>query len=280
MKITKQEVEEELNHRKQILSALVRRRRPLELQEAQKGLNTPPEVSTEISSLAEQIRKQEEEIARLQTLAAEGQLSIVEVEFRVMVAKTWNTPNGRPSLAGANELELARLKMGLLLEKAEQIGHEVRAGLAEEVFSNLDADLLKRLPGYYKPPVVSVESDISVKSGISVKRDRRDISMGRDISMAGDVVGRDKIEIHTNYEDPYDASLRIIGRAIRLDVSTALRLFLIILPSDFLLNVDWFGNQLLNANRVWNYQTDKESFEHFLKELSDALVEREAANAQ
>ncbi len=151
MNLSKQEIEEELVHKRHIVSALVRRRRPLELQAAQKGLSTPPEVLTEISALNDQIHTQGEEIAQLETLAAEGQLSLAEAEYGVMVAKAWDTPRGKPTLAGNAELELSRLRMRLVSESAQQIEHDVRVGLAEEAFSSLDAHFLELLPTKPEP---------------------------------------------------------------------------------------------------------------------------------
>lgn len=254
MILSKQEIEEELAHKKQILNARIKRRRPLELQEAQRGLNTPPDVLTEISSLTEQILKLEEEIARLEILAVEGQISLIEAEYKVMTAKTWDTPRGMPSIVGEAELELARLKMGLVLEKAKQIEKEVRVGLAEEAFSSLDPNFVRIF---------------------------KTLLYQRDFSYVGP--GDFPDEVTVNDLDSFIDSLRIIGRAIRLDISTALRLFIEILGDfSYLYRSYWhsygfgFRDKLLSANRVWNYQNDKETFEQFLEGFGKALDKPES----
>ncbi len=78
-------------------------------------------------------------------------------------------------------------------------------------------------------------------------------------------------------KNPYEASLKLIGRAIRLDNPTALNLFLTILPSPLRLDLDKFGKQLIQINRVWNYQDDRDVFEWFLTNLAGSLDEREAS---
>ncbi|MEM8533283.1 MAG: hypothetical protein AAGF95_20760, partial [Chloroflexota bacterium] len=138
MRQTKQEIEKQLQHKRELITILSARQRPLELQAAQKGINTPPEILTEISTLTDQIRAQEEEIARLESLAAEGQISLAEAEFRVMLAKTWDTLSGRPTIVGDTRLELTRLQLGLTSERATELEYEVRTALAEEIFYKID----------------------------------------------------------------------------------------------------------------------------------------------
>src|ERR1700722_12373692 len=108
MKRDKKEIENELEHKAQIIRALRSRLRPLEIQAAHKGISSPPEIMTEIAILTDQIRIQEDEIAKLESLAAEGQLSLAEAEFRVTLAEVWDTPTGRPTAVGAARLELLR----------------------------------------------------------------------------------------------------------------------------------------------------------------------------
>lgn len=261
MRLSKQEIEEQLVHKRAIVRALITRQRPLELQAAQKGINTPAEVMTEISALTEQIRAQEEEMTRLETIAAESHLSLIEAEYRVMLAKAWDTARGRPTLASLAELELARLRMGLLPEKAEQIEYEVRTALVEETFSNLDIEFLDVLPKIQEPEAV-----ITFGAG----------NQFGDVSI-GDIVAGNIIRITTNtgeFDSPYTISLRVTGKAIRLDKQNALRLFLIILPGGFRLDIETFGRQLIAANRVWNYQEDRDVFEWFLVNLTQSLTQR------
>lgn len=275
MGFSRQEIAEEMEHKRQILHALIRRRRPLELQVAQRGLSTPPEIFTEISTLSEQIRIQEDEMARLETLAAEGQISIVEAEYKVMVAKAWDTQRGKPTLTGAAELELLRLRMGLFPEKAYQIENEIRVGLAEEAFSSLDTDFFERLPIKPEPKRIEAQKVYEPAS--------EDNNSGRD-QFGAIIQGQIHIQhfnissigFRSGSDDQFEVSLRIIGRAIRLDHETALRLFLVVLPPAYRLDIEEFGKQLIRANRVWNYQADREVFDCFLNNLACELESQEA----
>lgn len=134
----RQMISDELNHKRDLVNALIRRRRPLELQAAHRGLSAPPEVLTEISSLTDQIRAYEEEINRLETLAAQGTAPVHEVEFSVLLAEAWDTLRGSPSITGVIRLELARLKLGILPERALAIEQEIRVALSQEAFNNID----------------------------------------------------------------------------------------------------------------------------------------------
>ncbi len=111
MKLTKQEIEEELTHRQALIHTYRSRLRSLEIQAAQRGLNAPPEITSEIDTLTERIRVQEDEIAKLETLAAEGQLSISEAEYRLALAEVWDTPIGRPTAAGAARIHPAQARI-------------------------------------------------------------------------------------------------------------------------------------------------------------------------
>ncbi len=70
-----EEINEAIEHQKQLLRALHKRLQQRELQEAQQGLNTPPEIITEISSLKKRIHSQETELKRLQSSEVEDQIS-------------------------------------------------------------------------------------------------------------------------------------------------------------------------------------------------------------
>jgi hypothetical protein len=199
-------------------------------------------------------------------LAAEGQLSLAEAEYRVMVAKAWDTPRGKPTLAGNAELELSRLRMRLVSESAKQIEHDVRVGLAEEAFSGLDARFLDRLPTQPKPIKPSPQKITEAVSGDIIQSDLSHIG-----SASVTIIGNSP-----ETEDPYEVSLKLIGRAIRLDNPTALNLFLTILPPSLRLDLNKFGKQLIEINRVWNYQDDRDVFEWFLTHLAGSLGERES----
>ena len=165
---------EELKHKRELVNALIRRRRPLELQAAHRGLSAPPEILTEISSLTDQLREYEAEINHLETLAAQGALPLSEVEYRVLVAETWDTHRGAPSIIGANRLELSRLKLGILPERASEIEKDIRIALAQEAFGNIEPSFFTRI---CSSNAKSYTSDVNfedsiVQLGRSIRLDR------------------------------------------------------------------------------------------------------------
>lgn len=253
MEMPRNEIDAELEHKKRVLVALIRRRRPLEIQEATKGDSTPAEVLTEINTLSERIQTQQEEITKLETKLVEDQLSLSEAEYRLILAKAWSTPRGSPTVVGQAELELTRLKMRLDLTRAQQIECEIRRGLAEEAFSELSVYFSRFLPDSPKNP-----SKIVRESGITYN------------------IQVDGIFINSqDQRNARDVMFNVIGRAIRLDSQKALQLFIEALPSDFQLDFDLFRLELLALNRVWNFQEDMATFNNFLESLENSLKLRE-----
>ena len=81
MALTKQETTELLEHNETVVRTLIARYRILELQAAQKGISSPPEILTEMSFLMEQIHVHEKEINELKILIAPTEkISILYVE--------------------------------------------------------------------------------------------------------------------------------------------------------------------------------------------------------
>jgi CheY-like chemotaxis protein len=79
--LTKQEIEEQIIHEKDLIRELVRRKRVLEIQAAQTGNNVRPEVLTEIGDLTNKIHAHEEELVRLESLPVTvKQLRVLYVE--------------------------------------------------------------------------------------------------------------------------------------------------------------------------------------------------------
>jgi hypothetical protein len=253
MKRTKKEIEDELNHKSQIIRALRARIRPLELQSAQKGLNSPPEITTEIATLTDLIRIQEDEIAKLESLAAEGQLSMAEAELRVTLAEVWDTPIGRPTAAGAARLELVRLRLGLSDERAQTLAQEIRGAIVEDIFLKIDLWPIlgkpRRLPAETGP----INVQISPADGGSVAFERFEIHQTITIS------------------DSLESTLWLIGKTIRLDPVKTLRLFIRCLPEEPKLDLPAFQKLLLSENRVWIISDEYQVFNDFLANLAIEL---------
>jgi hypothetical protein len=261
--MTQEDFDEALAHRQKMLRVLRERQRVLELQAAQFGINARPEVLTEIVTLADEITRQEDDITRLRTRAAEGAFSLAEVEYRVLVAETWNTPAGRPSVVGAARLELARLQLGIKPEHAQAIERTVRVALAQEALNALDVGALLGLPGPSTPgeSVGGMEVYIQPAEGGQVTIEN--LSVSQTIMQLS----------------PTDTALRIVGRAIRLDPPTALQLLLACLPRVPALDVATFGPLLISVNQVAIHPDERPTFAGFLDELAAALATRTAIQA-
>ena len=67
---------EAIDHQKIVLSILRRRLQELEIQEATKGINTSPEIKTEISDLREKIISHTKELKHLQDSLHKDQHSL------------------------------------------------------------------------------------------------------------------------------------------------------------------------------------------------------------
>jgi hypothetical protein len=137
MDIDKEEIERSIAHQRKMLRTLRSRLEQRELQEAQQGINTEPHIITEIHDLTERIQRHEAEISRLLTEGAVDKESLGEVEYRAISARAWDTPEGRPTVAGAAQLEYDRLRLGVTVERAQKITEEIRAELAYERINEL-----------------------------------------------------------------------------------------------------------------------------------------------
>lgn len=234
MKWTKADISEELEHQRMMAAAVRRRLRILELQMAQQGMATPPQVMTEIASMTEQITRHENEIARLETLAAEDELSLAEAEYRMMLAEALNAnKDGWLPLTTMTRLEFYRLKLGIKPERASELEREVREKLAEESLARLDPDIGKWLYPHTIDPYGKVLS-------YSVDKD----------------------------------ALIAIGRAVRWSPSKALSLLLRVLPENIMIEFKDFRESLLHLNKVWSYQEDFILFDSFIKQLEMTILHR------
>jgi hypothetical protein len=143
MGMSKQEIATKLKNEEEILQAVRERLQELELREARLGFNTPPEVVTEIREYTKRAQRHEAEVERLRSLGAEDGLSLAEAEYRALLAKVWQTPNGRPIVIGTTQLEYDRLRLGILRERAQEFEQEIRVDLATETLIDLDLSTRK-----------------------------------------------------------------------------------------------------------------------------------------
>src|SRR4051794_7274944 len=100
MRLSRDELIKEVESVQKILSALRARRRILQEQAAQYGTIAPPQILIEIEDLIKRIEEVSEEVNSLEIQAVEEQLPLNETEYRLELARTWNTLGGYPSIEG------------------------------------------------------------------------------------------------------------------------------------------------------------------------------------
>ena len=255
MRESKEEIAQQLEHQQELLRKRRANLQKLELQEANYAGNPPIDLINQLDRVGEQVRETEEEIARLKSLAAEDQLSLVEAEYRTLLAEVWNTPLGRPTVAGATRLELARLNMGLEPERAQELELEIREKLAVEAFESLDIQALFGL---------SNETNILDRYG----------ELNFTIHAEGEgTINIQELNVSQKIQrdSPLESALKRLGCAIRLDWKIALRLLLQYVPPESQFDLSLFAFQLLSVNRVAIHPNDNIVFEKYLESFSIGL---------
>jgi hypothetical protein len=246
MEIDKEEIAEELAHHKEMLRLNRRRLRELERKQAQQGINTPAEVITEIYDLTESIQRHRAEVAQLQTEAAVDKEPLAEVEYRALLAEVWDTPQGRPTVANVERLKLLRLHLGIASERAQELEHEIRVTLAAEAIANVDAR--------YLPGLRAASEHSLYKSETNELRRYR------------------------------EATVRLIERAIRLDLDTALQSFmerLYYAISIFPVIEIGEVRSMLRAAKAWGTNDERWRIDRFIDTVEAMLEARhEAAMAE
>lgn len=145
----KQEIDETLNHLRKMLLILQQRLRHRELQEAQYGINVPPEIVTEISDLSERIRSYEAELRRLQSLSVEAE------QYNPALSNKAQLPDK------ADDNEVLVPQVGLL--SAKESAHEVddvalREATASYWFMGISALYLRTEREFLKGPYMAGRS--------------------------------------------------------------------------------------------------------------------------
>lgn len=278
MEPTKEELQRKFEHLGDILKVLSERRYLLERQAAQQGLQTPPQTLMEIKDLAEQIRVREQELAQLQTHLVEDNIPLAEVEYRVLLAETWDTPQFQPSLLKNTKLELARLRLGIKPERAKKLELEIRAALAREVLSAITwrdvATVLTYTSPLDKKDSGSAIQEMSYEGDAfeSVKRLGWNLIRGIVTAYVGDEEMRKKA---------VENLVQVLWQAINLDPPTAAQAVVNSLPSHKALDmmyVTFIGTLLtapfMTVYRTTTRQNDYTQFNLFLNSLRDALQSR------
>ncbi len=139
-----QEIQEDISSKEKIIAILKKQLRQLELQAAQFGSAfVPPYVLQQITNATDQIEQREAQLAKLRTKAVEQDLPLAEVEYRLLVAQTWNQSSGWLSIVDKTRLELERLKLGMDIERVEEHHRAVRTQIATETLLDLELNYIQ-----------------------------------------------------------------------------------------------------------------------------------------
>src|SRR4051794_765563 len=120
MKMTKRDIDEELQHQRELLKRRRSNLRKMQMREAEFGGMPPLDVMNQLDRLEEQVHSAEAEIARLETVAAETSLSLAEATYRRILAEVFDNALGYPTTLGRARLEEERLNQGILPERAKE----------------------------------------------------------------------------------------------------------------------------------------------------------------
>lgn len=211
------EIIDALQHEQKMLQIKRRRLRDREEQQAKYGINAPSEITIEIDDLRESIKHHEAELARLQTEAAVDKEPMAEVEYRMLVAEAWDTLRGRPTIAATTRLEYNRLRLGVLLDQAQQIERETRAAIAKELFREVHPKLYRTRSFMYTWPIQQDTSTNMFSEAFSIAFRSTNIQ---------------DIEITANLEYPKlnsekdPNSMDALVKCIYLDYETTLKLYI------------------------------------------------------
>jgi hypothetical protein len=159
MKISKEEITEELASLQEIVRALRRRRRELQRQGAIRGNSVDPAVRIEIQDITAQIQEHEGEISTLEAMAAADQVPVEEIEYQAMLAEEWDKSSGRLKLAQRARRDWMRVRLGIALERAQAMEHAVRTQMAEEIFEDLNLSYLPHRFDNVPPPPILFDFD-------------------------------------------------------------------------------------------------------------------------
>ncbi|GAB4216972.1 MAG: hypothetical protein OHK0022_58770 [Roseiflexaceae bacterium] len=231
--MNKTEIQDALEHQHKMVRVLRERLQQRELQEAQYGIDTPPQVLTEIQELTERIAAHDAEIARLQTLVVEEQLPLAAADYRASLADEWGRGGGRLPIGAVARLELRRLQLGIPVELAQSLTVEVRAGLARDALAPLSQKDLGDLFAGYTQDIGSYLDTLA---------------LGQDTAAYGRIA----------------LLLRQVAAAVAYDPATAAAAILPLLSADELLPPEEIEAILMRYARFYPYQYDQQLFAAFL----------------
>jgi hypothetical protein len=158
MDLSNEEIAEEIAHLREMLRILRRHRRHREQQAAKHGIDVPPLIAEEIRTFDEQIRQREHELSELESLAAVDKYPLVDAKYRKLLAEELHASDGYLGFAVSSSIELARLELGLVREKAKEIEADIRAALVNETVFYVDKRFLDKLRAI---EVAVIEKDLS-----------------------------------------------------------------------------------------------------------------------
>lgn len=224
---SKEEIQEELEHKQNLLKTYNRNRRVLEQRMAELGSQPDLVTLNDIDKIAARIRETENDIALLETRSIERDLSFEEAEYRAILARAWNTERGEPSYADRAKLEYERLRLRLPFERTETLEAEVKKALAVDICKHIEMDLRRDIRHFMMPLTFYEEFGRHVRNSKHVTEDIEE--------------EKKRFEI-----------LQPLGRVIRFDVEFAILLIQQIMqqtPIPETVNIADFERRLHTASR-------------------------------
>jgi hypothetical protein len=127
---------EDIKHNQDILQILRHQLRDREILVVKHGMLPPTSLISEVVSIKSDIDKREQELMKLESQLVENGISLEDVQYRLLIAESWDTPSGMPGFTGNLRMEAARLEHGIPLEAAAAIEKGIRLQLAREACQN------------------------------------------------------------------------------------------------------------------------------------------------
>jgi hypothetical protein len=245
--LDQKELLEAIEHEQKMLHVKQRRLRELELQAAQLGIDVRPAIKTEIYDLAEEIERHQERLAQLRTEAVVDKEPLHEVEYRMLVAEAWDTPEGRPRVAAAAKVEYHRLRLGVPLARAQEIIYEIKIALVQQLFRRIHMR-------FYSTRTFNLTIPWDTKPHLFPEH--------FDVELSSNGVNDLKIIVNIDYPQLYredEKSMDALVKCIYLDYDTTLKMY-----------IDHFSKQPLKINGAYfepaipdNLEVDKNLLTEF-----------------
>ena len=256
----KAEIQRELDHVNKVLKIAHDNRRALEQQQIQQGMIAPLNLINQMNEIKSAIQELEERKNNLEIQSVEEDYSLAEAEYRVIAAEVWES--GYLKAQGSAKLELARLRLKLLPNEAKVIENEERVKIVNDIFRDLEIDLLFQIYDNHQPSSNNTTFSLSFNEG----------SYNEGVINIG-------IDQRLTTEEKEEISFIKLGRCIILSTQRTLDLLLIYLQPVHYNNINYFIESLVRINRTNLFPVEQPSYQLFVQELINQKPESDSSNS-